>query len=294
MQHTFTKGREPMIDLHVHSNISDGTLTPSQVVDLAVEAGLKAIALTDHDTILGIEEALAKVKDYQQKGIDFTLIPGVELSVGYKKKDVHILGLFIDYHNEEFISLLDNMVKERDERNVKMIANFQKDGIAITMEELKAESKDAVITRAHFAKLLVRKGYVSSTKEAFEKYLDEEGPYYVNRRYITPEQAVEAILQADGVPVLAHPMLYELPDEELEQLVSRLKDHGLQGIETIYSTYSPDEEQKVRVLAAKYQLKITGGSDFHGEVKPDISIGVGKGNLVIPDELLEQFGDKTE
>lgn len=283
-----------MIDLHVHSNISDGTLTPAQVVDLAVESGLKAIALTDHDTILGIEEALARAKDYQQKGIDFTLIPGVELSVGYKKKDVHILGLFIDYHNEAFISLLNNMVKEREERNVKMIGNFQKDGIAITMEELKEESKDAVITRAHFAKLLVRKGYVSSTKEAFEKYLDEEGPYYVNRRYITPEQAVEAILQADGIPVLAHPMLYELPDKELEQLVGRLTEHGLQGIETIYSTYSPDEEQKVRDLADKYQLKITGGSDFHGEVKPDISIGIGRGSLVIPDELLEQFGNKMK
>lgn len=283
-----------MIDLHVHSNISDGTLTPAQVVDLAVKAGLKAIALTDHDTILGIEEALTRAKHYQQQGIDFTLIPGVELSVGYKKKDVHILGLFIDYHNEAFISLLNNMVKEREERNVKMIANFQKDGITITMEELKEESKDAVITRAHFAKLLARKGYVTSTKEAFEKYLDEEGPYYVNRRYITPEQAVEAILQADGIPVLAHPMLYELPDEELEQLVARLKEHGLQGIETIYSTYSPSEEKKVRNLAEKYQLKITGGSDFHGEVKPDISIGVGRGNLVIPDTLLTQFGDKMK
>lgn len=281
-----------MIDLHVHSNISDGTLTPAQVVDLAVKAGLKAIALTDHDTILGIEEALTRAKHYQQQGIDFTLIPGVELSVGYKKKDVHILGLFIDYHNEAFISLLNNMVKEREERNGKMIANFQKDGIAITMEELKEESKDAVITRAHFAKLLVRKGYVTSTKEAFEKYLDEEGPYYVNRRYITPEQAVEAILQADGIPVLAHPMLYELLDEELEQLVARLKEHGLQGIETIYSTYSPEEEKKVCELASKYQLSITGGSDFHGEAKPDISIGVGKGNLAIPNELLDQFGDK--
>lgn len=283
-----------MIDLHVHSNISDGTLSPSQVVDLAVNAGLKAIALTDHDTIHGIPEALAQAKRYQQEGVNFTLIPGVELSVGYKKKDVHILGLFIDYHNEAFLSLLHNMVNEREERNRKMVANFQKADIAITMEELKEESLDAVITRAHFAKLLVRKGYVSSTKEAFEKYLDEEGPYYVNRRYITPEQAVEAILQANGVPILAHPMLYELPEEELEQLVSRLKGHGLQGIETIYSTYSPLEEQKVRDLAVKYQLKITGGSDFHGEVKPDISIGVGRGNLVIPDELLEQFTDKMK
>lgn len=279
-----------MIDLHVHSNISDGTLSPSQVIDLAVQHNLKAIALTDHDTVNGIPEASNRTRFYCQKGIDFTLIPGVELSVGYKKRDIHILGLFIDYENKELISLLDKMVQEREERNLKMIRNFQKDGIQITLEELKEESNDAVITRAHFAKQLVRKGYVKTAKEAFLKYLDEEGPYYVNRQYITPEQAIEAILNADGIPVLAHPMLYHLPDEELEQLVERLKTHGLCGIETIYSTYSPEEEQKVKQLAAKYNLYMTGGSDFHGEVKPDISIGTGKGNLSIPDDLLEQFG----
>lgn len=279
-----------MIDLHIHSNISDGTLSPSQVIDLAVQHNLKAIALTDHDTVNGIPEASNRARFYCQKGIDFTLIPGVELSVGYKKRDIHILGLFIDYENKELISLLDKMVQEREERNLKMIRNFQKDGIQITLEELKEESNDAVITRAHFAKQLVRKGYVKTAQEAFLKYLDEEGPYYVNRQYITPEQAIEAILNADGIPVLAHPMLYHLPDEELEQLVERLKTHGLCGIETIYSTYSPEEEQKVRQLAAKYNLYMTGGSDFHGEVKPDISIGTGKGNLSIPDDLLEQFG----
>lgn len=278
-----------MIDLHVHSNISDGTLSPSQVIDLAIQHNLKAIALTDHDTVNGIPEALNRARFYCQKGIDFTLIPGVELSVGYKMRDIHILGLFIDYENKELISLLDKMVQEREERNRKMIHNFQKDDIQITLEELKEESNDSVITRAHFAKQLVRKGYVKTAKEAFQKYLNEEGPYYVNRQFITPEQAIQAILNAKGIPVLAHPMLYHLPDEELEQLVERLKAHGLCGIETIYSTYSSEDEQKVRQLAAKYNLYMTGGSDFHGEVKPDISIGTGKGNLSIPDNLLEQF-----
>lgn len=278
-----------MIDLHVHSNISDGTLSPSKVIDLATQHGLKAIALTDHDTVGGIEEACIRATYYQQKGIDFTLIPGVELSVGYKKRDIHILGLYIDSKNKEFLALLNQMVAEREERNQKMIKNFQNDGIQITMEELKEESKDAVITRAHFAKILVRKHYVASTKEAFVKYLNEDGKYYVNRKFITPEQAIDAILQAGGVPILAHPMLYHLPDEELDSLIARLTEHGLKGIETIYSTYSPEEEQKVRALASKYNLILTGGSDFHGEVKPDISIGTGRGNLVIPDELLNQF-----
>lgn len=278
-----------MIDLHVHSNISDGTLSPSKVIDLAVRHGLKAIALTDHDTVGGIGEASARASYYQQKGTDFTLIPGVELSVGYKKRDIHILGLYIDPKNKEFLALLDQMVTEREDRNQKMVQNFQDDGIQITLDELKEESKEAVITRAHFAKLLVRKHYAASTKEAFIKYLNEDGKYYVNRKFITPEQAIDAITQAGGVPILAHPMLYHLPDEELDSLIARLTKHGLKGIETIYSTYTKEEEQKVRTLANKYNLILTGGSDFHGEVKPDISIGTGRGNLVIPDELLNQF-----
>ena len=278
-----------MIDLHVHSNISDGTLSPSKVIDLAVQHGLKAIALTDHDTVGGIDEASARASYYQQKGVDFTFIPGVELSVGYKKRDIHVLGLYIDSKNKEFLTLLGQMVKEREERNRKMVENFQDDGIQITLEELKEESQEAVITRAHFSKLLVRKQYVSSTKEAFDKYLNEDGKYYVNRKFITPEQAIDAITEAGGVPVLAHPMLYYLPDEELDSLVARLKNHGLKGIETIYSTYTKEEEQKVRALANKYHLILTGGSDFHGEVKPDIAIGTGRGNLVIPDDLLDQF-----
>jgi hypothetical protein len=262
-------------------------LSPAKVIDLAVDARLKAIALTDHDTVGGIDEAMKRAIHYKNKGIDFTFIPGVELSVGYKKRDIHILGLYIDSGSQNLRSLLKQMVDEREERNLKMVQNFQNDGIQITMEELKEESKDAVITRAHFAKILVRKQYVKTAKEAFDRYLNEDSKYYVNRKFITPEQAIEAILDADGIPVLAHPMLYHLPEEELDQLVERLTKHGLKGIETIYSTYSPEEEETVRQLADKYHLLMTGGSDFHGEVKPDISIGTGRGNLVIPDELLD-------
>lgn len=276
-----------MIDLHVHSNISDGTLTPAQVVDLAVENQLKAIALTDHDTIDGIEEAFARAQFHRDNGIDFTFIPGVELSVGYKKRDIHILGLNIDYKKKSFVALLNQMVCERKERNKKMVKNFQDAGFDITLEALQAEAKNAVITRAHFAKELVRKRYVSTAKEAFAKYLGEDGPYYVNRKFITPKQAIEAILDADGIPCLAHPMLYHLPAEELSQLVERLTNQGLLAIEAIYSTYSKQEETAVRFLASKYGLMLTGGSDYHGEVKPHISIGSGMGNLEVPDSILD-------
>lgn len=281
-----------MIDLHVHSNISDGTLAPAKVIDLAVQNKLKAMALTDHDTVAGIEEAKARACYYKKSGFDFSFIPGVELSVGYKKRDIHILGLYVDISNHNFLTLLNNMVTEREARNEKMVQNFLEDGIQITMQELKEESQDAVITRAHFAKLLVQKQYASSPKDAFEKYLGEDGKYYVNRKFITPEQAIDAILDAGGIPVLAHPMLYHMPEEELDQLVNRLKQHGLAGIETIYSTNTPLEEEKTKLLARKYNLMITGGSDFHGEVKPDISIGIGRGNLMVPDELhtkLEEY-----
>lgn len=280
-----------MIDLHVHSNISDGTLPPSKVIDMAIEHNLRAMALTDHDTVGGIEEARSRAAYYQKKGIDFTFIPGVELSVGYKKRDIHILGLYVDDTDPKFLALLQQMVTERENRNVKMVKNFQNDGIQITLQELKEESKDAVITRAHFAKLLVRKHYVSSPKEAFAKYLNEDGKYYVNRKFITPEEAIQAILDAGGIPVLAHPMLYHLPDEELDLLINRLKNSGLAGIETVYSVNTPEEELKTRELAAKYNLLMTGGSDFHGEVKPDIAIGTGRGNLMIPDELLNGLNE---
>lgn len=275
------------IDLHVHSNISDGTLTPSEVVDLAVKQNLSAFALTDHDTIKGIDEALRRAEEYQKNGTDITVLPGVEFSVGYKKRDIHILGLLIDHKNPKLVHILDQLVLEREQRNQKMIKNFQDAGYDITLEELKADSKDAVITRAHFPKLLLKKNYVKSMKEAFDKYLGEDGPFYVNRKFITPEEAIDYILEANGIPVLAHPLLYNLAPSELDSLIERLKSHGLMALEAIYSTYTKKDQDVVRYLASKHHLAITGGSDFHGSNKPDIMLGTGINNLSIPHTLLD-------
>lgn len=272
-----------LIDLHVHSNASDGTLAPAELVKLAYESGLSAMALTDHDSVLGVEEAL-------NTGLPIEVIPGIELSAGYKDRDIHILGLCINHKAKKLLDISENVINERQQRNMKMINNLAADGIDINEESLrKISGGKGVITRGHFAKFLVARGYVSSVKEAFAKYLSPETPYYVNREYLSPEECIEIILECGGYPVLAHPVLYNLPEHELEALISRLKNAGLVGIETIYSTYSPEEEQYVRSLAQKYDLKISGGSDFHGGNKPDIDIGTGHGNLKIPYSLLDNL-----
>ncbi|BCN29917.1 PHP domain-containing protein [Anaeromicropila herbilytica] len=277
------------IDLHVHSNVSDGTLTPKEVVEKAVKMNLAAFALTDHDTVMRISEALNAVKEYQNNGIDLELIPGVEISVAYKSKDIHMLGLFLDYQNETLISELQAVVNDRENRNIKMIANLQNAGIDITLEKLVESEGDSIITRAHFAKYLLEHSYVKSREEAFKKYLGEDGPYYVPRKFITPEKGIELIKAAGGIPVLAHPLLYKLPPKELDSLISRLKNAGLVGIETIYSANVDFDESYVRKLANKYDLLITGGSDFHGANKPLIEMGIGKGNLRIPYSILEKL-----
>ena len=277
------------IDLHVHTTASDGTFTPEEVVEEAYKQNLTALAITDHDTIQGVKCAVDYGKKMAQTGKPIEVVSGVELSVEYKKRDIHMLGLMIDYENTSFIKALDDAQAERSQRNDKMVENLADAGIDITMDELKKLSGDAVITRAHFGKLLLQKKYVKTLSEAFDKYLGEDGPYYVPRKYITPEDGINLIRSAGGIPILAHPLLYKLPDEELDTLVHRLKNHGLMGIETIHSGNTGFDEGIVRRYANKYDLLITGGSDFHGANKPLIKLGVGRGNLKVPYSILEDL-----
>jgi len=271
-----------MIDLHVHSNKSDGTYSPTRLVQYAVEKGLSAFALTDHDTIKGIDEAMQAAQ-----GQPVTVIPGIEFSTAYEDKDIHILGLAIDYKHPVFRSSLDNFISAREERNAKMCKRLQEyAGIDITYEKLLAEFPCAVITRAHYARYLLNHGYTKSMPEAFERYIGDRAPCFVPREKVTPVQAVELVLSGGGIPVLAHPPLYHMSDHRLDRLVSLLVDHGLVGIEAIYSTYTAGEEVHMRSLASQYHLLISGGSDFHGEIKPDIDLGVGKGKLNVPDYIL--------
>lgn len=272
------------VDLHVHSIRSDGTLTPTELVDYAIDKGLSAIALTDHDTVDGIDEMM----DYA-KGRPIEIIPGIEYSTEYLNRDVHILGLFIDHKAPVFQEYLARFKQSRTDRNHKLCANLQGAGIDITYEELLDAFPDAIITRAHYAKFLLDKGYVKSRNEAFDRYLGDHTPYFVHREKITPEEVIRVTLEAGGIPVLAHPTLYKLGREQLDILVHRLKDAGLMGMECIYSTYTPAEEAQMKALAKKYNLMQSGGSDFHGANKPGLELAVGYGRLYVDDSILTEM-----
>lgn len=280
-----------MIDLHVHSNRSDGTFTPTELVDYAITKGLTAFALTDHDTVEGLEEALAYADELRRTTTTVIpeVIPGIEFSTEYEGRDIHIVGLAIDYKNPEFAAHLQHFVDSRITRNQKMCTLLQGAGIDITYEKLLEEFPDAVITRAHYARYLLNHGYIKSMNEAFDRYVGDHCPYFVPREKVTPVQAVELILNTGGIPILAHPVLYRMSDARLEKLVAQLKAAGLIGIEAVYSTYNAGEERQMRALAKKYNLLISGGSDFHGSNKPDIDLGVGRGRLAIHEEVWEKL-----
>ncbi|NLG05827.1 MAG: Cof-type HAD-IIB family hydrolase [Clostridia bacterium] len=271
-----------MIDLHVHSNKSDGSYSPSELVDYAIEKNLSAFALTDHDTVAGLAEAVTYAKG---KNID--VIPGIELSAENEGKEVHILGLYICYNNQTLSDKLTEFQTTRMERNEKMCQKMREAGLNITLEELVRVYPDAVITRGLFAKYLVATGQIKSMEVAFERYIGDHGPCYVPRAKITPEQAIALIHEAGGIAVLAHPPLYHMSMSKLDELVNRLKQAGLDGIEGIYTTYHQGEERDMKRLAIKYDLLITGGSDFHGTTKPKTDLAVGYGSLKVPDTILE-------
>ena len=286
-----------MVDLHVHSTRSDGTYTPAQLVDYAREKGLTAFALTDHDSVDGLEEAIGYAARLRQHSTQMIasdtpvpeVIPGIELSSEYQGKDVHIVGLFIDYHNAHFQEYLRGFVASRDARNHKMCALLQKAGMDISYEKLQETFPNSVITRAHYAKYMLEHGYIKSMAEAFDRYVGDHCPYYVPREKVTPAQAVALILEAGGIPILAHPILYHMSDVRLDALVSELKGTGLMGIEALYSTYHACDERQIRSLAKKYDLLISGGSDFHGDNKPGLDLGTGYGGLCVPEEVLVQI-----
>ncbi|MDD5936907.1 MAG: PHP domain-containing protein [Clostridiales bacterium] len=274
------------IDLHVHTNASDGTCTPSEVVEKALQIGLSAIAITDHDTVSGIKEAKQYLKSINKES-DLTIIPGVEISADYHGRDIHILGLYINESDKGLNTKLAKAIADREARNEKMAENLRKDGIDIHVSDLTFGEPNTVITRAHFARFLTEHGYVKNNTDAFTKYLGSDTKYYVPRSYMTPKDAIDIILAAGGVPVLAHPLLYKLDLAGIEELVSYVKSLGMAGIETIYSSNTGFDEGIVRRFANKYDLLMTGGSDFHGSNKPQISMGTGRGNLKIPETLLE-------
>lgn len=279
------------IDLHVHSNASDGSFSPSEVVALANEAGLSYFALTDHDTIDGVDEAIKASNSYPE----LTVIPGIELSCYYNDRELHIVGLFIDYKDQTFQNELAKLKNAREERNRKMVQKFVDNGIELTMDELLHGNPKSVITRAHFARVLVEKGYCANKTEAFDKYLGIGCPFYLPKPKVTPEHVIDLIKSVGGTPILAHPYSYKFDKAQINKILDEtLIPLGVVGIECYYSTYDLGQTQELRSTALAKGLLVSGGSDFHGVVKPDISIGIGRGNLHIPSTLLDEMISKRK
>lgn len=273
------------IDLHVHTSASDGTLSGKELVHHALEKGLYAIAITDHETVDAVEEAKKEAL-----GTDLIVIPGIELSADYLGNEIHILGYNMDYQKEDFLKELNILKNARALRNEQMLQKLNEKGIEISSRNIYERFQNASITRAHIAQYLIEHGYVKEKKEAFDKYIGKGRPCYVERARPDARVVLGLIQSADGIPVLAHPLQYQLTGEELAAMVQFLKSYGLKGIEAIYSSYSIKEESDLRRLARLSGLFITGGSDFHGDIKPDIKLGTGKGNLKIPKEILSNIG----
>ena len=280
------------IDLHIHSTASDGTLTPTEIVQTALKSTKSekdpiVIALTDHDTVAGVSEFLKEAKKNKER---VTAIPGVEISTNYHGVEIHILGYNVDPENKELLEQLKICRESRDGRNEKIISRLQAEGFQITMEDIKPEDPNETIARPHIAKQLMKKKYVSSVKEAFDKYLAEGRSCYVERIMPTPQEAIALIRNSGGIPVLAHLMYYKkLNAAEKEVLVSELKEAGLEGIEAYYNTYTPVEEEYVSSLAKQNALLLTGGTDFHGQNKPHISLFTGQGKMEVPEAILPEF-----
>ena len=284
------------IDLHNHSTRSDGTLTPAELIRYAAQKGLAAIALTDHDTIDGIEEAVQAARSLSSQDPDALVpevIPGVELSTEYRGKDIHIVGLFIDWQNREFADRLRGFADARIYRNRKMCSLLTENGCPVSYEDLEAAFPDTVITRAHFAQYLLDRGMISSIDEAFRKLIGDDCPCFVPREKITPHDAVRFLLRFGGVPILAHPLQYKMSETELDALVASLTGLGLDGIEVYYSTHRQADTANLSRIAEKYGLLLSGGSDFHGTRKQNLDLGTGYGHLYVPDTILPPIRERA-
>jgi len=277
------------IDLHVHTNISDGSMSPEEIMELAYKKGLKAIAITDHDITIGVERA---VKCAEKYGIE--VIPGVEISVDYESrygyKKFHMLGYFIDTKSKELYQGLEFLRVNREKRNKKILIKLNELGVEISEEELKKISGEGITGRIHFAYLLKKKGYASNMQNAFEKYIGSNCPAYFNRERLKAEEAIKLIKNAGGMPIIAHPKdIRETDENKIVNIISDLKKAGMIGIECYYWEHNSKEEKFYLKIAQDNGLLISGGTDFHGLYRDYVSLGTGLGNLKIPYGLVEEM-----
>ena len=271
-------------DLHIHSTYSDGTLTPLEIIQLARESGLKTIALTDHDTTEGIANALDLGEKHK---ID--VLAGIELSAVFDSHPVHILGYGIDHAAPLLLENLQEIQKARKERNDKIILKLQDIGLDVSLAELDMISKSGQTGRPHIARLLVKKGVVSSTDQAFDRYLGKQGRAYTARKSLPANRAVKMINEAKGIAVLAHPVTLNATFEALTQTILKLREAGLAGMEVYYPSHSFSFRLKLEKLCVEHDLIATGGSDFHGLLHPGSRLGCTDRGQNVSDEIVEKL-----
>jgi len=277
-----------MIDLHTHTYASDGTYSPTALVTLAKEQGIEAIAVTDHDTIEGLPEAM---EAGERLGVE--VVPGMELSVEYGPGSMHILGLLINLEDKGLNDTLAKLQESRSSRNPQIIEKLNELGMPITMEEVEKISGGGQLGRPHIAAALVKNGHVNNTQEAFDKYLKKGASAYFERRRLSREEAADLIHGAGGLLILAHPGTLAVNGSKFYNLLAELKDAGFDGIEVFYNNHSHAEEDRLMKIADKLEFIISGGTDFHGENKPSIKLGVGYGNMAIPYEVLQEMKQRV-
>ena len=275
-----------MIDLHVHSNASDGTFPPCSIASMAGEMKLGAIALTDHDTVSGVREFLEEGKKYPET----EFIAGVELSSMYGSRELHFVGLYVDIDNEEFVAYLEQMRQWRLARNIEIAKRLASLGYPIDRDELDFVHNDS-LGRLHFAAYMVKHYNFESIQSVFEKYLRKNCSAYVPRQLPMPSEAIEVIHKAGGIAIWAHPLYRDQKNSSgfLRRMVRKLKDYGLDGLECYYSMFGVAETEMLKNVISQHELLGSGGSDFHGDNRPGIDIASGGGKMVVPYALLEKI-----
>jgi predicted metal-dependent phosphoesterase TrpH len=276
------------IDLHTHSTTSDGTMSPADLVKYAHKKGLSAIAITDHDTIDGIDEGVATGNI-----LGLEVVPGIELSVKYGDHNVHLLGYLFDWQHKDLHVGLTQLQAGRFERNKKIIAKLNMLGLTIQFSELKKSAGPGQNGRPHIARLMIQKGFVRTMDEAFEKYLGHGGLAYVSRFVYGVRDAIALIKNAGGVAVLAHPFQLDKVVDNFANELYQLRAMGLDGIEVYYPTHSRQFRKRLISLAEKHSLLLTGGSDYHGSIRPGTTLAGGK-NVSVPSELLVKMKERVE
>jgi 3',5'-nucleoside bisphosphate phosphatase len=272
------------IDLHTHTNFSDGSFSPAALVELAHKKGLNILAITDHDTTDGLAEAMEAAQ-----ALPLELIPGIELSTEFQGRETHMLGYFIDPADPQFQARLERLRATRLDRIQHILERLHSLNVEISLAEVEQVAGSGTIGRPHIAQVLIDKGYVKGMKEAFERFLGVRGAAYVRR--VVPEAAeiITWISDAGGVPILAHPYWEGLNANETVISCRTMVDQGLRGLEVFYGTFSARQISSNLHLARHFGLLVTGGSDFHGTFKPEISIGSGRGSLNVPSTVMDHL-----